>query len=216
MVYLDRDQVARFYDRLGRGQDWQRLYESPAVEAMLRHGAFGEARRVVEVGCGTGSLARELVEHHLPAGASYLGLDLSQTMLALSRARLAPFGERVELRRADAVAGVDTPDASVDRLVACYVLDLLSPDDIHRLLVEAARLLRPAGRLCVTNLTRARSLHGRALTGLWEAVHRRRPGWVGGCRPLELAPLLEGWTVLHREVRESFGLASEVTIARPT
>src|SRR5438270_5035456 len=50
--------------------------------------------RVLDVGCGSGRIA-ELV---LEAGAShYVGVDFAEEMLALARARLQRFGERVEL-----------------------------------------------------------------------------------------------------------------------
>ncbi len=50
--------------------------------------------RVLDVGCGSGRIA-ELV---LDAGAAhYVGVDFAQEMLGLASARLARFGERVEL-----------------------------------------------------------------------------------------------------------------------
>jgi SAM-dependent methyltransferase len=53
--------------------------------------------RVVELGCGTGQIAELLLDAH-PA-ATYLGLDLSERMLAAACRRLERFAGRVELRR---------------------------------------------------------------------------------------------------------------------
>jgi SAM-dependent methyltransferase len=53
---------------------------------------------VLDVGCGSGRIA-ELV---LDAGAGhYVGIDFAEEMLALARARLARFGDRVELIEGD-------------------------------------------------------------------------------------------------------------------
>jgi len=37
-------------------------------------------------------------------------------------------------------------DASFDAIVCCYLVELLSHDDIHKTLAEAQRVLRPGGR----------------------------------------------------------------------
>jgi hypothetical protein len=41
---LTREQARSFYNRFGRKQDWQRLYEGPAIRDLLAHGAFENAR----------------------------------------------------------------------------------------------------------------------------------------------------------------------------
>jgi SAM-dependent methyltransferase len=57
-----------------------------------------QSPRVLDVGCGSGRIA-ELV---LDAGAGhYVGIDFAEEMLALARARLARFGDRVELIEGD-------------------------------------------------------------------------------------------------------------------
>src|SRR5437660_2241561 len=58
--------------------DTVRSYESPAV---------------LDVGCGSGRIGEFMLE----AGASrYLGIDFSEPMIEMARARLARFSERVE------------------------------------------------------------------------------------------------------------------------
>ena len=58
--------------------------------------ARGEAFRIVELGCGNGWLASELLGA-FPA-ATIVGLDGSESMREQASARLAPFGDRVRVR----------------------------------------------------------------------------------------------------------------------
>ena len=67
---LTRDQARRFYDRTGERQVTQLVYERPALERLVRNAAFGEAGSVVELGCGPGHFARELLTEHLPREAT--------------------------------------------------------------------------------------------------------------------------------------------------
>jgi hypothetical protein len=41
--HLAPEEAKRFYDRLGSGQDWQRLYENPAISELIAHAAFDSA-----------------------------------------------------------------------------------------------------------------------------------------------------------------------------
>lgn len=216
MATITHGQAKRFYDRLGAAQDTQAFYERPAVDAMVAHGDFGAAHAVCEIGCGTGRLAARLLADHLPPDATYLGLDVSETMVALTRERVTPWAARATILRTDGEPRLPVADGSLDRVVAAYVLDLLSVDDIRTLLADARRALRSGGLLCNAGLTFGRGPMSRALSRIWRAVHAWRPTLVGGCRPLELEPYLAegGWATVHREVVCRFGVCSEVIVAR--
>lgn len=43
------------------------------------------------------------------------------------------------------------------------------------------------------------------------------PTWVGGCRPLELRPILDArlWRTEHARTITSYGIASDVHVAKP-
>jgi ubiquinone/menaquinone biosynthesis C-methylase UbiE len=215
---LSRPEIRAVYDRIGRGQDAQTFYEAPAIDALIAHADCGEARTLFEVGCGTGRVAERLLRAHLPPDARYVGIDLSPTMVRIARDRLAPFGDRAAVVQTDGGFSFDRPDASQDRVLATYVLDLLSPADIRALLAEAHRLLAPDGRLCLAGLTWGERPLGRLVAAGWAAVHALRPRWVGGCRPLRVGPHLDPgrWAVRHREVVRAWGIPSEVLVATPT
>ena len=101
--------------------------------------------RVLEVGCGTG-LALPLYAE----GQRVTGIDFSAEMLAKAEARVAAEGlAHVEaLRRMDA-RELDFPDASFDQVAAMHVLSVVP--EPGQVLSEIVRVLRPGGRLVVSN-----------------------------------------------------------------
>ncbi len=212
---LTHEEARRFYDRFGAKQDGQGFYEDAATAALEAASDFEHARSVVEFGCGTGRLAASLLEKRLPAECRYVGVDLSETMCALATKRLEPWRERAEIRRTDGAPALPTAAAPVDRVLTTYVLDLLSVDDIAAFVADAHRVLAPGGRLCAVGLTPGERGISRAVSALWSGLHARAPAKVGGCRPLRLAEHLpaDRWTVAHREVVVSWGIASEALVA---
>lgn len=214
---LTRSEARAVYDRIGRGQDTQAFYEDPALDALVAHGNFGAARAVLEVGCGTGRLAERLLRDHYPPSARYVGADLSPRMVEIARERLASAGGRATVVETDGAFAFDFADGSQDRVVATYLLDLLSESDIQAFLTEAHRLLDENGRLCLAGLTWGDDGLGRVVSGAWAALHAFRPAWVGGCRPLRMCRFLDdgSWTIDHHEVVRAWGVPSEVLIATP-
>ncbi len=207
--------AARVYDRIGRLQDTQAPFERPALDRLVRAGDFPRAHSVFELGCGTGSLARRLLVHELPPGSTYTGLDVSARMAALSRRRVAPWAERARILKVEGSLPLPAPNSSADRFIAAYVLDLLDPAYARGVIEEAARILVPGGRLCLASLTQGTSRRGRALTTAWRWIWERAPQLVGGCRPVQLARLLEqaSWSVMVDTVIESWSVPSEVLVA---
>lgn len=214
-MVLSRSRARAFYDRFGARQDAQAFYEDAALDELVRQGDFGAAERVVELGCGTGRFAARLLAHHLAPQASYLGLELSETMTRLARERLAGHDERARVVLADGAARWPLADRSADRVVSTYVLDLLSEASIARAIEEAARVLRPGGRLCLVSLTRGQTLAARIVSTVWSGLFRLRPEWVGGCRPMHLEPFLQtrAWSRPRRWVVTRFAVPSEVLVA---
>jgi SAM-dependent methyltransferase len=96
------------------------------------------AARIVELAAGTGALTRLLAPCVLPAGG-YLAVDVSAPMLDHARATVDP---AVRFLVAD-VEALPLPDGCADLVVSS-----LGPvQETDRAFAEAARLLRPGGRL---------------------------------------------------------------------
>jgi ubiquinone/menaquinone biosynthesis C-methylase UbiE len=96
--------------------------------------------RIVDLGCGTGSLAAVLAE----AGHEVVGLDRSGEMLAAARTKAAASRIRLGLTRGDAGDPPFAPE-SADVVLCRHVLWALPDRDAA--LAAWTRLLRPGGRL---------------------------------------------------------------------
>jgi SAM-dependent methyltransferase len=112
-------------------------WASPVAEAAgIRTGD-----RVLDVGCGTGVLAREALRRVGQEG-QVVGLDLNEGMLAVA-ARTEP---DIEWRRGDA-ASLPFEDASFDVVVSQFAL-MYFPDRVASLR-QIWRTLAPGGRLAI-------------------------------------------------------------------
>lgn len=211
---LDPAAAQAYYDRFGKKQDGQGFYEDPALDDLIAHASLQGARHVFEFGCGTGKLAARLLERYLPFSAKYLGCDISPVMIGLAGQRLRAYGERAQVSLSDGTIRFPLPDHSVDRVISCYVLDLLSDADIRRFFSEAWRVIAPGGKLCIASLTEGVNLPSRIVSSLWSSIFRFNPAVVGGCRPIRVDAFvdLQAWQVPHRRVVAPFGVPSEVLI----
>ena len=122
----------RYANLLSFGQDprWRQFLVSRLP--------VGPSDTVLDVACGTGAVALELVRQK---GCSVVGVDQSPEMLAEARQRV---GERVRLVEASAQE-LPFEDASFDGLTAAYLLRYL--DDLPAGLRELARVLRPGATM---------------------------------------------------------------------
>ena len=94
----------------------------------------------IELGCGTAYVASWLARR----GARVVGIDNSEAQLATARRLQREHGLEFPLLHGNAEA-VPYPDASFDFAISEYGACLWA--DPHRWVPEAARLLRPGGRL---------------------------------------------------------------------
>jgi ubiquinone/menaquinone biosynthesis C-methylase UbiE len=208
------DDAKCFYDRFGRLQDAQ-VYEHLALKRLVSIAGFEHASAVFEFGCGTGRLAVQLLQERLGEDARYTRVDVSSTMIAIATRRLARWAKRATVSRADGDRSLTYADASFDRFVATYVLDLLSDAAIMTVLREAHRLLMRDGKLCVITSTEGRGRISRLISATWKRLYEINPNLVGGCRPMHRHSWLDerDWCLDHTEVVTSWGISSEIVIA---
>jgi demethylmenaquinone methyltransferase / 2-methoxy-6-polyprenyl-1,4-benzoquinol methylase len=110
----------------------------------LRSAGLQSGMQVIDVGTGTGLVAREAARLVGPRG-SVLGVDPSAAMLENARAMA---GVRLAVGRAESIPA---PDASADFLCLGYALRHIS--DLSLAFREFGRVLRPGGRLCLLEIT---------------------------------------------------------------
>ncbi|MCA6314515.1 metalloregulator ArsR/SmtB family transcription factor [Phenylobacterium sp.] len=116
------------------------------VEAAIQAAAGpGPFRRLVDLGTGSGRMLTLLG----PRAASCLGLDLSQQMLNVARARVEAAGlVACDLRHGDIFA-TRLPDGCADLVVVHQVLHFLG--DPAAAVREAGRLTAPGGRMVIVD-----------------------------------------------------------------
>jgi SAM-dependent methyltransferase len=123
------DRVADVYDAT-RGGEERGIRTAKDIVGWLVPGL------VLEVAVGTGVIAAALRDK----GYGVVGVDLSAGMLAHAARRLGPG----HVARADALA-LPLADSTVDDVVFVHALHVIG--DVAGTLAEAARVLRPGGRL---------------------------------------------------------------------
>jgi arsenite methyltransferase len=126
-------------------------YQTPDVvgqrAATLDALALQAGEQVVDVGSGPGLLAAEMAAQVGPAGR-VVGLDLSDSMLALSRQRHAGLATSkcLSFLKADA-ARLPFADSTFDVAVSTQVYEYVP--DVPAALAEVYRVLRPGGRVLI-------------------------------------------------------------------
>jgi SAM-dependent methyltransferase len=125
-------QNAEAYERfMGR---WSRRL----APLLVRFGGLSDGDRVLDAGCGTGSLTFSLPE--LANVAAVTGVDMTAGFLDFARARSAD--PRITFRQGDART-LPFDDNSFDRAFAMLVLHFLP--DAARAVAEMRRVVRPGG-----------------------------------------------------------------------
>lgn len=116
----------------------------------------GAGESVLDIGCGTGSLALRCGER----AARVTGIDISPQMLDMAREKVEAAGlqDQVELREMSAVDLDEAfPEGSFDVVVSSLVFSELSEDEQGFVLRECHRLLCDGGRLVIADEVVARS-----------------------------------------------------------
>jgi tRNA (cmo5U34)-methyltransferase len=103
-----------------------------------------EARRVLELGTGTGETALRVLAHH--PGAAWIGVDASAAMLARARERLPDADLRVG-RLEDAL-----PSGPFDLVVSSLAVHHLDAPGKRDLFRRVAAVLAPHGRFVLADL----------------------------------------------------------------
>jgi ubiquinone/menaquinone biosynthesis C-methylase UbiE len=115
------------------------------AEVLKRQGLRPDAR-VLEVGCGPGFITERLLR--LVPDGSVTGIDNDPYMVELADRRLSG-RENLEVRQAS-VTATGFPDATFDAATARLVFQHL-PDPVSAV-AELRRILRPGGRLFITDI----------------------------------------------------------------
>lgn len=163
-----RDWLRDRVSTLRMGNDtYEQLYESHAREVKLDdvigHGDFELIGRIeldllkmeglrpehtlVDLGCGVGRLAVHVIPTLIDG--SYIGIDISQTMLKRAKARIAhavPSPPCSVKWMKQTTSQFKLPERSVDMMCAFSVFTHMEHEDSYRYLKDALRIVKPLGR----------------------------------------------------------------------
>ena len=141
------ERTRRVYDRLSAVYPVSTMFfHSRAHRSALKASGIRDGMRVLEVATGSGEMFRRLVRAN--GRGSTVGVDLSPNMAARTQrtARHKFPGARAHCQAVDA-RQMPFRNESFDAVFCCYLLELLSADDIVSALGEFRRILRDSGRL---------------------------------------------------------------------
>jgi 2-polyprenyl-3-methyl-5-hydroxy-6-metoxy-1,4-benzoquinol methylase len=184
---------------------WEQRYKKPAFRARLRafeeclagHNVHGQDW--LDAGCGSGILARYLAD----AGASVLGVDAAEEMIAmareLARQDVAGRDQHSGQLRFDHIATIThlpLAEKSLHGILCSSVLEYVY--DPAACLAEFARVLRPGG-LLVVSVANRNSLVRRAQVGTHRLGRLLRQRWFAFLDYSHNEYVVTGFRVLLKE-----------------
>lgn len=191
----------RYWDKKSRSYDREMRFMERTLFGDSRSWACSQAHGdVLEVAVGTG-----LNLHAYPPDVRLTGIDLSEGMLALARARAGELGRDVELRHGDAHA-LPFTDAVFDTVVCTF--GLCAIPDIDAALDEMTRVLRSDGKLILVDHVASSSRIARGVQRAFEVITVPMASEHFLRRPL--TKVLDRPFVIERSERFKFGLIERI------
>lgn len=174
----------------GRRVDWSQTSEDYAkhrpgppgslYEKLQSHGVGLPGQRIIDVGTGTGVLAREFAKR----GASVTGTDIAEGQIALAQRLAEADGLDIEFRVAPAEAsGCD--ENSFDGMTASQCWIYFDPEKIR---TEIQKIVKPGGFLVITHFSFL-PLEDPIVAASEAVVLKHNPDW-GGAGWHGVTPLL--------------------------
>lgn len=207
---VPQNDIAPIYDKLSGIYDiWGRMTESRARNRAIELAAIKDGQHILEVAVGTGLAFYEIVKRN-PQGKN-VGIDLSPGMLTKAKGRMSKLPEARYSLRAGTAFDLQMETGSIDLLVNNYMFDLISFEDMDKVLAEFKRVLKKDGKLVLVNMTEGETLPSK----FYDLVYRLSPKTMGGCRGVRLTDKLiqHGFTVESREYIQQMLFPSEVILA---
>jgi ubiquinone/menaquinone biosynthesis C-methylase UbiE len=187
------------------------FFHSRAHRCALDISGIRDGMKVLEVATGSGEMFRRLVRVNT-RGAT-IGVDLSPNMAAhTQRAARRKFPRAQSHCQAVDARQMPFRAETFDAIFCCYLLELLSGDDIVHTLREFRRVLRDRGRLTLVLIGQNTPM----FNAIYKVVGKVAPAFWGRQVEQRVPELIEAtrFKILHdRIVRQTF-YPSRVLVAR--
>jgi ubiquinone/menaquinone biosynthesis C-methylase UbiE len=206
------DRTRRVYDRLSAVYPLSTMFfHSRAHRCALDLADLEDGMRVLEVATGSGEMFRRLLR--VNRSGHTVGIDLSPKMAARTQTRVRDEfpSARAHCQAVDA-RHMPFCDRAFDAVVCCYLLELLSADDILRTVGEFHRVLGHKGRLVLVLIGQSAPMFNR----LYKVLGTVAPAFWGRQVEQRVPELIEAADfriVRDKTVHQSF-YPSRVLVAR--
>jgi ubiquinone/menaquinone biosynthesis C-methylase UbiE len=154
---LSTDWLTSFYDRVIESMGWGRALKRRVLQEV--HLTAGE--RLLDIGCGTGTLLLEAVRE--TPGAHLTGIDPDPQILSLAQRKLQAYP--MELVQASAEQ-LPFPPMSFDVVVSTLAFHHMPIESKRRAIAEIARGLTAGGRFLLADVGPATTLPFKVMTAL--------------------------------------------------
>ena len=145
-----------FYDFIQRWLVRDTRFKSRLIE----QAGIQAGHRVLDLGCGTGTLAI-MVKQAIPT-ADVVGLDADPQMLSVAKSKSMRENTPVQFDQGMTV-NLPYPDASIDRVLSSLMIHHLKTPDKEITAREVYRVLKPGGQLHVIDFGKPRTFYGKIL-----------------------------------------------------
>ena len=204
LVMDDPDQV-KAYSHAGRIDGVMSaayLYHSAQISQVIQG-----ASTVLDLGCGPATQLAQVAE--LNPGVSFLGVDLSDTMLDSARKHVDAIGlKNVQFKHDDITHLDNIENASVDAVMSTVVLHHLPTlEHLHACFRQISRVLKPGGALYLTDFGRLKSLKSVLYFAYMNAANQPHLFSLDYERSLRAAFLLEDF----KEAKDRY-LATSISV----
>jgi len=153
------------------GHDWLTPLYDPLQRWVMREDRFKSAlvdqaqilpgHRVLDLGCGTGTLTILIKQiHH---GVEVVGLDADPKALEIARAKAAKAGVNLTLDHGMA-SRLPYPDNVFDRVLSSLIFHHLTTENKQQTLRETFRVLRPGGELHIADFGKPHGAYSRLVS----------------------------------------------------
>lgn len=151
---------------------WSRGKEREFRERLVSLASLRSGESVLDVGCGTGTMALAMKKRVGPDGA-VVGIDASSEMIRRARWKTRRAGLEISFENAVAEE-LPFPDSRFDAVFSTLVLHHLPAKSRKRCLVEIRRVLKANGRVLIADFETSAD-RAKGIVGL---IHRQRHGHV--------------------------------------